>query len=444
MNHETQHAIVIGASMAGLLAARALSPYFDQITLLERDVFPEVGKNRKGVPQGQHTHALLPTGQQVLESFFPGLSPDLVSQGAILSDPMLGSKRFFGGYYHCQFQTDLKGLYLSRPLLEGNVRKRLLALPNIRAIENCDVLGLAASKDKTRVQGVRLIRRQDGSAEEILKADLVVDASGRGSRSPQWLEQLGYEKPEEEQVRIGMGYVSRYYRRNPEHKNLTLINIASQPCTRLGVLAAQEHDRWIVSIAGYLGDHAPTDPDAFLEFSKTLPVPDIYNIIKNSEPLSAPVPATFPANIRRHYERLSRFPDGFLVLGDAICSFNPVYGQGMTVAALEANALHDILAHGNHKLAKRFFKKARKLIDNPWSITVGGDLRIDGVEGKRSLVSTLLGRYLNYLHQAAQHDPVVAMAFMKVVGLRSVSKSLLHPKIVWRVFRTNQQSRLTS
>lgn len=432
-----QHAVVIGASMAGLLAARALGDHFAQVTLLERDVFPEVGEHRKGVPQGRHTHALLATGQQVLEGFFPGLTDELAAQGAVVADPMLGSNRFIGGYYHRRFASGLKGLYLSRPLLEGTVRRRVLVLPNVRAFENCDVRSLVTTEDKTRVTGVRLVRRGDRGVEEVMNADLVVDASGRGSRSPKWLGALGYAPPAEEQVRIDMGYVSRRYRRKPEHRDTVLISVAAPPQTRLGVLAAQEGERWIVSIAGYLGDHAPTEPDAFLEFARTLPAPDIYDILKNSEPLSDPVPATFPANVRRRYERLTRFPEGYLVTGDALCSFNPVYGQGMTVAAMEAKALHELLEQGVHDLAKRFFRRASGLIDNPWNVTVGADLTIPGVEGKRGPVKRLVGRYLRRLHRAAQHDPAVVMAFARVVGLRAPSQSLLHPRVVLRVLRAN-------
>jgi 2-polyprenyl-6-methoxyphenol hydroxylase-like FAD-dependent oxidoreductase len=434
------HAVVIGGSIAGLLAARALADHFAEVTILERDCFPAIGQNRKGVPQGHHTHALLSSGQQALEHFFPGLTAELAVQGAVVADPLLAARRYLGGYYHCQFESGLQGLYLSRPLLEGQVRRRVLALPNVRAMENCDVVGLVASEDQQRITGIRLLHRSGDGAEKTLKAELAIDASGRGSRSPQWLTALGYDKPTEERVHIGMGYVSRYYRRNPDPQGTALVSISAPPQTRMGVLAAQEGERWIVSLAGYLGDYAPTDPDAFLEFARTLPAPDIYAIIKDAEPLSDPVPARFPANTRRRYEQLKHFPEGYLVLGDAICSFNPVYGQGMTVAALEAQVLHELLQQGQHRLAQRFFRRASTLVDNPWDIAVGGDLRIAGVVGKRSPLQRLMARYLDRLHRAAQHDPKVVMAFGKVVGLRAPSKSLLQPSLVWRVLVTNRQS----
>ena len=195
MRQVGQHAVVIGASLGGLLAARALADYYDQVTVIERDSFPPPGEPRKGVPQGRHAHGLLARGRAILEDFFPGLTQELVDQGAESGDLAEKVRWFNEGAYHCQFQSGLQGLGVSRPGLEAQVRARLLALPNVRAIEKCDVLGLVASEDQTRILGVRVIRRLAGSAEEIVPGDLVVDASGRGSRTPTWLEALGYPKP---------------------------------------------------------------------------------------------------------------------------------------------------------------------------------------------------------------------------------------------------------
>ena len=197
----------------------------------------------------------------------------------------------------------------------------------------------------------------------------MVDASGRGSRSPAWLEELGYSRPAEEKVRIGMGYTSCYYRRHPDHiPGLNgIVLLATPPDKRLGVMLAQDGNRWVVTVGGYLGDHAPTDFQGFLEAARRLPVPDIYDVIKNAEPCGQPVAYKFPANLRHCYEKLARFPKGYLVLGDALCSFNPIYGQGMTVAALEAEALGACLANGRNHLAKHFLAKASKIIDVSWS-----------------------------------------------------------------------------
>jgi 2-polyprenyl-6-methoxyphenol hydroxylase-like FAD-dependent oxidoreductase len=237
---DRNQAIVFGASMGDLLAARALADFFEQVTVLERDNFPPMGEARKGVPQGRHTHVLLIGGQEVLEALFPGLTADLTSRGAqLLARPETELVWFDGGGYHARFANDgerVGALGVSRPLLEGYVRQRLLALPNVRAVEQCDVLGLVPSERGSRVRGVRILRRANGSAEEVLEADLVVDASGRGSRGPKWLEAMGYAPPEEETVTINVGYATRLYRRPPEHRDglKAIVITASPTLKRLG------------------------------------------------------------------------------------------------------------------------------------------------------------------------------------------------------------------
>ena len=200
---------------------------------------------------------------------------------------------------------------------------------------------------------------------------------------------------------------------------------------------AQEGDRWIVSIGGYLGDRAPTDEKGFLEFAKSMPTQDIYEVIKDAEPLSELLPYKVPTSQRYRYETMVRFPENYLVFGDAICSFNPVYGQGMTVAALESLALQNCLAKGSQNLARRFFKEAGKLVDIPWSIAVDNDLRIPQIEGTRSPMIRFLNWYISKLHIAARRDRVVAIAFLKVTNLMASPKSLIHPIISLRVLLGN-------
>lgn len=434
-----QEAIVIGGSMAGLLAARALADSHEQVTVLERDVLPAAAENRKGVPQGHHSHLLLVSGQMQLERFFPGFTAEVVQQGAITGDANGQAIRVISGCRHLRFFSGRQSLYASRPLLEATVRARVLALPNVRVIDRCDVIGLTATADQRRVTGVRVRRDAPGSAEETLRAGLVVDASGRGSRSPVWLEDLGYARPEEEEVRVKVGYASRMYRRLPEHGNgaLSVAITPVPPSRRMGIMLAIEDDRWLLTLAGGQGDHPPTDPQGFDEFARSLPAPDIHDIIRTAEPLSEPVPARYPASARRRYDKLKRFPAGYLVCGDALSSFNPTYGQGMSVAALEAAALQEVLARGTHDLARRFFAAAGAIVDNPWRLAVGGDLRFPDVEGKRSRVQSVINHYLDRFHRAAQHDPVLVRAFGQVVSLLAPPASLLHPRLALRVLRGN-------
>lgn len=216
-------AVVIGGSMAGLLAARVLTEFYDQVLILERDLCPTAAEPRKGVPQGQHAHALLASGQIIIEQLFPGLMQRLAELGAVR-----GFGRYFiGGGFLYPVRRGRGGLYVSRPLLETEVRARVLALPNVRLVEQCNVLGLVTNEDKSRVTGVRMVNRREGNRAEVIQADLVVDASGRGSRLDDWLQELGYPAPTVDLVEVGMGYSTRFYRREPHHLNGDLIiNIA--------------------------------------------------------------------------------------------------------------------------------------------------------------------------------------------------------------------------
>ncbi|GIV96908.1 MAG: hypothetical protein KatS3mg057_1565 [Herpetosiphonaceae bacterium] len=330
-------------------------------------------------------------------------------------------------------------LGVSRPLLEGYVRQRVLALPNVRAIEQCDALGLVPSESRSRVWGVRILRRAGGSAEEVLEADLVVDASGRGSRALKWLEEIGYAPPEEERITVSLSGVTRLYRRRPEHLNdAKAVLIALSPALKRGaVMVAQEGERWTITLIGFAGDSPPSDEEGFLAYARSLAASEVYEVIKDAEPLSDFLPYRVRANQRRRYERLDRFPEGFLVFGDAICSFNPIYGQGMSVAAIEALDLQQELRQGTEGLWRRFFRRAARSIDNPWQIVASGDLRFPEAEGRRTRAIRFVNAYMERLHVAARYDPVVARSFGEVANLLVSPQSLMRPGIVWRVLRGN-------
>ncbi|MBK8795033.1 MAG: FAD-binding monooxygenase [Anaerolineales bacterium] len=440
MEQRSATAIVIGGSIAGLLAARVLSDHFTQVVVLERDALPETVAHRKGTPQSHHAHALLGQGQRIMEAFFPGLTDTLVQQGA----PLGYGRFFFGGGYFARHAQTLPTLYVSRPCLEAEVRRRVRALSCVRVVDRCDALGLVAGEGNRRITGVRILRRQDGAAAEILPAALVVDASGRGSRTPAWLEELGYAAPAVDLVEVGMGYASRLYARKlGDLDGDLLINVAPTPQNRRASAAlAQEGDRWIVTLAGYFGDHPPTDEAGFRDFARKLPTPDIYELIASAAPLSDPVPFKFPANQRRRYERLAEFPAGLLVLGDAICSFTPIYGQGMSTATMQAPALQACLAQGPVDLERRFSRQAAAAIDNPWNLTVGNDQRLSGAA--LPAPKRLLNWYMARLQLVARRDPEVALAFLKVGSLFAAPPSLLHPRIALRVLKGSRLAGSTS
>jgi 2-polyprenyl-6-methoxyphenol hydroxylase-like FAD-dependent oxidoreductase len=424
------HAIVLGASMAGLLAARTLADHYGRVTLLERDAFADTVAPRKGVPQGRHVHGLLAQGLEVLEDLFPGLTAQLVNAGGWAGDVTSDVRWFLEGGYQCQPASGLTSLTMSRPLLEGQVRTRVLALPNVRAVDGCDVVGLETDAADGRVIGVR-VRTGADAGEALFRADLVVDAMGRGSRLPAWLAALGYAPPAEERVEVRLGYATRAYRRAapPERGTLAVVGTPAPGSTRAGVMAAIEGDRWLVTLIGYLGDYPPVDEAGFRAFAASLPTPEIAALVANGKPLGAPIPYRFSASLRRRYERLARFPEGLLALGDSLCSFNPAYGQGMSVASLEARALTQCLAAGTERLAPRFFSQAARIVDTPWRIAVGGDLRYPEVVGARGPVVRFINWYLGRLNRVGWRDPEVAVAFQRVANLTAAPSSLLRLRI---------------
>jgi hypothetical protein len=266
-----------------------------------------------------------------------------------------------------------------------------------------------------------------------------VDATGRGSRTPAWLEILGYPRPPVERVQIGIGYASRTYRRVPGllGGELAVLNAATPDHPRGGAIAAMENDRLLVTLYGILGDHPPTDPDGFADFAATLQFADISEVLRDAEPLDDPIPFRHPASVRHHYERLSTFPEGLLVMGDAVCTFNPIYGQGMSVVALQALALLAHLQQHTRPQPVTFFRQSGRLADVPWKMATGGDLAFPAVVGQRSLQMRLLNGYLAKLHAGAEHDPQLGRAFLRVAGLLDPPQALLAPGVVARVLRAS-------
>jgi 2-polyprenyl-6-methoxyphenol hydroxylase-like FAD-dependent oxidoreductase len=432
MSKTHSHAIVLGGSIAGLCAARALSDHFNRVTVIERDPLGGAIAHRKGVPQSQHVHTLLISGTRALERMFPGFRDELISRGAITDD--VGRARYFvGGVHLAPAPSELEALRMSRPLLEGYVRERVRAIPNVVVLDGCDILGLTVAEG--RVRGVRFVRRQ-AQAEHWIPAELVIDATGRGSRLPHWLRDSGYAAPHEDRVRVDIGYTSCTYRRRPndaQGRTGVLIG-ALAPNTRCGVGVAMEGGRWLVSLVGYLGDYAPTDVRGLTVFARGLPRPDLFELVRDSEPLSKPVPARFPYSQRRYYERLREFPHGLLAIGDAICAFNPAYGQGMSVAALEAELLGSCVADSfGDNLRRAFFRGCGAILETPWRLAVGGDLRFPQVEGPRPFATRVRNAYLKRLIRAAGDDSEIALAFLRVTNLLKPPSSLFAPSILQRV-----------
>lgn len=428
-------AVVLGGSIAGLLAARVLADHFAEVLVIDRDPLGPDAAPRRGTPQARHLHGLLARGHQVLEDLLPGLTAELVAGGAPMGDMLDNTRVCLGGHRFRQGTSGLTALCVSRPTLEAAVRRRVMAWPEVRLLGQRDVVGLTASRDNRRVVGARVIGRADGSAEEQFPADVVVDATGRGSRLPIWLESLGYAPPQQERVRIGVGYASCHYRLRPQALGTDLVAISAPTPRRPhgGGLSLLEDGRCLVTLMGVLGDHPPTDPEGFVRFAADLALPDVHQILHDAEPLDEPVAYRYPASVRSRYDRLTRFPDGLAVLGDAVCALNPIYGQGMTVAALEAAALRLHLANGqtrNHR------HDVGRISGIAWALALGADLSFPEVEGTRSPATRLLGRYVERLQAGAEHDAQLGRAFLRVTSMMDPPTALLRPSVLIRTMTT--------
>jgi 2-polyprenyl-6-methoxyphenol hydroxylase-like FAD-dependent oxidoreductase len=435
------HAIVLGGSIAGLMAARVLTEHFQLVTLIERDRLPAGAENRKGVPQGRHIHTLLTRGYEILLKYFPDMKMALEADGGIIGDSAGSFRSFRDGAYTPRFHSGLVTTFQSRPLLESEIRQRLLSIPNLRIVDGADVEAIVASDNKQRITGVMVRLQGDDASPERIDAELVVDATGRGSQAVKWLSVLGYSAPEERMNKMDLAYTSRVYQRTPQGLGgADALLVASTPPDGkrgAGILPI-EGDRWLVTLAGYLGDHAPADESGFLEWARSLPTSDVYNAIKDAVPLGPIVVHRYPFSRRRYFEKMVRLPEGFIVVGDAFCSFNPVYGQGMSVAAMEAETLDNCLkverANGwRGDFPLRYFRQAAKVVDIPWALAAGADFRYPAVEGERPHTPALVNWYMHRFFRAALYDRTVAQVFLRVAHLVQPPSSFFHPAVVLRV-----------
>ncbi|KOX24109.1 NAD(P)/FAD-dependent oxidoreductase [Nocardiopsis sp. NRRL B-16309] len=431
-------AVVLGGSVAGLFAARALSEAYDTVLIVDRDTLTGVEGPRRSRPQGRHINAMHVQGRVVMEQLFPGITEELIRDGCPRGDYAGDCRWYFRGKPLKRENIGYAAIPATAPLMERHIRNRTLALPNVSSLEEHEIIDLCSTADHSRVTGVRVQRTGGKGPVEEIDADLVVDATGRGSRTPVWLERMGYPRVTEERKKIGLGYVTQHYRLNsdPYGDDLAIIPVASPDLPRGAIFTKTDNGRTELTAYGLLGDHPPTDQEGFFEFVRTLPVPDIHEAIIQAEPLDEPVAFRFPTTLRRRYERMSRFPDGLLVTGDAITCFNPVYAQGMTVAALSALTLREHLHTGAAPQPQQYFRDlAHDVIDPPWDMTNTVDLSFPGVSGRRTLQVRMAQTYLTLVQIAATRDEKVTTAYMRAAGMVDRPEALMRPAMVLRVLR---------
>lgn len=447
-----RHAIVIGGGMAGLLAARVLADHFERVTIVDRDRLPAEAKFRDGVPQSRHLHALLKRGLNVLEELFPGLESELVVSGGVAL-----SGRDFLRMSAAGWARRFDGPPLvaaSRELIEWSVRSRTLQDPKICVLHEQDVVGLLVTPDRSAVSGLRIRARGARHAQEqptALCGDMVVDASGRGSRAPEWLESIGYPKPKETVINSFLGYATCVFAPAPRFEaDWKVLMLGDKPPSipRAALLAPIEGNRWMVTLAGYGRDYPPTDMAGFMEFARSLRSDILYETIKDAKPLTRINGFRNTLNRRRHFESQARWPERFVVVGDAACAFNPVYGQGMSVSAMTAIALRQglrehVQRHGSADLtgfARRMQQKVAKTSQGAWVIATGADVRYPTTEGRQpGFVDRIMQAYLDRVIEVSMQDATVNEAFLRVVHLLDVPPALFRPAVALRALAGVQQ-----
>jgi len=435
-----QHAIVIGGSIAGLLTASVLTQHFQRVTIIERDALPRSADERAGTPQGKHPHNVLSRGMKIMESLIPGLEADLRAHGVTFANWGKHIRTLTKSGWLQNIETDLHSPVVSRALLEWLIRKQLFTLPAVTFIENAQVQALLTDDSHQTVLGVTVKPRASGAAGYDLTADFVVDASGRSSKANEWFDALGYGKPEETVVDAKVGYATRMYKK-PDgfDKPWNIVYMpAKAPDTRGGAVFEVEGGVWMISLGGYAEDYPPNDEAGFIEYAKSLPEPDVYEAILSAQPLSDVVGYRRTLNVMRHYEKMPRFPEHFAVTGDAACGFNPVYGQGMTAAAMGAVLMGECLSATTRLdgVGRDFQAKLAKQNAVIWLMSTGEDFRHATTIGKRpGFAGRLVQRYMDMVIETLPDNNDTAVRFLHVVNLDAPPTALFQPSVIMAVLR---------
>jgi len=433
-----QFAIVIGGSIAGLLAARVLSDHFERVTIVDRDAFPDSPEPRKGAPQAAHVHVLLRRGLLIMRQLFPHLDDDLTQAGALSIDWTRDLVTFTPAGWNPRFASERVTRTCSRGLLEQLIRRQIAAIKNITTEARCEAIAPLVAESRSAFTGLKVqYRDRSENAAVELPADLVVDASGRTSKGLNWIAALGYAVPDETVINAHVGYATQVYCRPPNfNTGWKAMMVRTRPPFGLrgGLIYPVENDQWIINLAGASDERPPTDEALFMDFIKNLVHPALYDAVKDAEPVSPMYTYQRTENRLHHFERLTRWPDNFIMLGDAACAFNPTYGQGMSVAALEAQALDQWLSASQSTLA--FQQQLMKVVRNPWLMATNEDSRLPHVEGAMpSRFDKINQRYIDEFIRMCATDPQALEVFMGVTQMTKPPTAMLAPTLAFKVMR---------
>ncbi len=428
-----KRAIVIGAGISGLTAARALADHFEQVIVLERDDLPSDPFPRAGTPQSRHLHGLLRGGLRALDGLFPGFEDDLIKVGAVPIRVGLDILEEHPGFDPFPRRDLGLSIYaMSRPVIELAVRRRVEQLANVTIRTHCRVLDIVLPTDQAAVTAVRCTTR-DGSYETFM-ADLVVDASARGSLTLSFLQSIGHPLPAETIIGVDLCYATAVFA-IPDQAPSDWKGVATFPnapeSSRSGVLLPVENNRWMVTVSGRRGDWPSDSGDEFLTFVQHLRTTKIYHAIKHATRLGDITRFGFAQSVRRHFEQLGTFPRGLIPIGDTICRFNPIYGQGMSVAAQEACILHHLLQDRTEKkdplagLAQAFFAGIQPILDTPWTTSAVPDFVFPATRGRRPADFDNTLKFGSALIKIAARDPAIHKLTAEVYHL-------LKPQSVYR------------
>jgi 2-polyprenyl-6-methoxyphenol hydroxylase-like FAD-dependent oxidoreductase len=438
-----QRAVVIGASIAGLCAARVLSDFYDQVTIFERDELPSTPVNRTAVPQGRHVHLLMARGAAEFDGLFPGLLDDMVAAGV----PKLENRPdciYFGAAGHLlgtghSLRHEFTAYVPSRPHLEWQIRRRALAIPNVELSQR-SVREPRIDEGRQRVTGV-LVDSDDNANPEFVAADLVVDAAGRGTRLPVWLEQWGYQRPREDVLDVGIGYASHQFRL-PEgaiRERVIVAGASRDQSLGLGMLG-YEDGLWTITTFGVAKVEPPQSFSEMVRLAEKLLPQRLHAALEQAEPLGEVAFHRFPASRWRRYDKLGRFPAGIVPLGDAVASFDPTFGQGMTMTSLQAGHLRRALADGlagSEDLAHNVNRATAKTTFPVWTMTAIGDLTFHHAAGSAPWWYRPVGNLFDQFLGAAETDPVLAEWFLRRFSLLDSLYMVPTPPIIARAMRHN-------
>ena len=462
IEEEEDKAIVIGGGIAGLLSARILSGHFSKTIVLEKDRYPKEKGPRNGTPQANHIHVFLAKGMQTIIDLFPGIEEKLLSQGGHKIDVISKAKFKFPTGWARNFNSDMNTIVCSRQLLEYTIRQEILKKYfNVKIIENTRVIGLATTIDSEQkiITGVNMIYgngknnndNNDINKTTTINANLVVDASGRRSETPIWFEKIGLEKPNETKINSFIGYAGRRVQllstqSSPLLSNYKVVVVFTNPPNnpRMVVMTAIEDNQWQLGLLGIGKTYPPTDEKGFLNFAKELGVEDIYKIVRDAKPISNIYGYREDGSRLYHYEKIKKWPKNFIVLGDAVSAFNPIYAQGVTVAAIQSKILDNLLykykkintaADLKKGFEIKFQREIAKLNSLPWLLGTSEDLRWSSTEANKKMnpFTKIIQRYSKHVILLTPNSRLATKSFLEMLNMVKSPAVLFHPLLIAQV-----------